>query len=124
MNIISLIKILSKEKNKYEECGKEGSHNTSACITANMLKHMSLDCFCGEICIPAEQRGDVYRCIRCNKHTVGRVYDLGRTSYIKKSSQSDEPFINMDFYDEAVNLLNKTKKKRLTFKQWKYRLNH
>lgn len=92
--------------------------NASARIAADTLKHMSITCRCGEISIPAELVGDTYKCIRCHKEKVNSKYNLTKRKF------PYNPLINMEFYDAAIILLKKDKKKRLTIKELKYRLEH
>jgi|GEM_PF-2309197 hypothetical protein len=125
MSIISLVKAtLFREKTRSKKYDEEKSGNSSVCIAANILRNMALDCSCGEIAVFVGQRGSVYRCVRCNKETVGPVYNLDRTNCMESTSESNTPFFDMDFYNEAIILLSSNSRKRPTLKQWKYRLKH
>lgn len=85
-------------------------------IAADTLTNMSVTCRCGEISIPTKLVGNIYRCIRCQKEKVHISYNFDKAQILCN------PLVNMDLYDEAIILLKKDKKKRLTIKEIKYRL--
>ncbi len=123
MSVISLIKALLGGRNKPKK--NESILHSPARTVANMLKHISISCSCGDISVPIEAKGEIYRCILCNKEQVHRSYHLNRhTSLSSPLSQQQKPFIDMDFYDDAIILLKNDKKEHLTLKHRRYRLKH
>lgn len=114
--MLKIIKNRFRRQIKSRKNIAESNPDASARIAADMLKHMSITCRCGEISIPAELVGDTYKCIRCHKEKVHSKYNLAKREF------PYNPLINMDFYDAAIMLLKKDKKKRLTRKEIKYRL--
>lgn len=121
MSVTSLIKAQLVKRNKLKK-DKEKLFLSLARIAANKLEHVAIKCRCGDISIPTEKKGNVYRCIRCDKEKVFHSYNLERTNYTTISSNRNKLFLDMDFYDAAVILLKNDKKKRPTLKERKYRL--
>jgi len=116
VSVLGIIKNRFRRQIKSRKNVAESNPDASARIAANILKHISITCRCGEISIPAGLVGDTYKCIRCHKEKIHSRYNL------IKLEGSYNPLTNMDFYDAAIALLKKDKKKRLTMKEIKYRL--
>lgn len=79
---------------------------------ANMLKNLSVTCRCGGLAIPTEQRGKIRRCTRCNTQFSSSAYNLGdtRTAYKRNNSFFVYERLDMQYYDDAVQLLKEEDK--------------
>lgn len=121
MSVISLIKAQLVKRNKLKK-DKEKLFLSLARVAANTLENMAINCRCGDISIPIEGKGKIYRCIRCDKEKIFHNYNLDRINYVTILSHRNKPFLDMNFYDAAVILLKNDKKKRPTLKEKKYRL--
>lgn len=113
MGILRKIKRLFKIKTKrvYVESKPDNPVNA----TANILRNSASICHCGSLAFPIAQKGNEYKCIRCHRKLQRIGYNLGfrnrdsnSTASIKKPSQ----IMNMDYYDDAIRLLEKEDKKR------------
>lgn len=108
MNIISLIKAQFGKRNKPKR--HEVILPSPARVVADKLKQISINCRCGDISTPIENRGEIYRCVRCGEEQVGKSYNLYRLiSHAAPLSHKREPLIDMYFYDAAIILLRDDK---------------
>lgn len=61
---------------------------------AGLLRQKAISCHCNGLAVPVESRGNIYRCVKCEKQFANTAYDLnGYESY------------RPSFYSEAVNIL-------------------
>lgn len=87
--------------------------SSSIRTTANILRNNSATCRCGDITIPTEKVGCLYKCIRCDKTYFATNYNLGRRqspNTLVISPKDSGKIINMDYYDDAVKLLKEESK--------------
>lgn len=84
-------------------------------INARLLEAHGVDCGCGYIAIPTGEKGDTYKCVKCNEPANGPKYNLGqRVVHYKASSnslpKSPNEILNLEFYNDAVELLKHKKR--------------
>lgn len=82
-------------------------------VNVKLLEGHAVHCRCGSLAIPTAERGDTYQCIRCGKQPEGPKYNLGQREIVSGCNlppKSDTQLLNMEFYDDAVELL---KRKRI-----------
>lgn len=112
MGILRKIKRLFKIKTKRFRVKSKPDSPVDA--AASILRNIATTCRCGSLAFPTEQKGNEYKCIRCHKKMQRIDYNLGfrnrdssSTASIKKPSQ----ILNMDYYDDAIRLLEKEDKR-------------
>ena len=104
--------IESPEDKADRELREAQSHISSVKDASDALKDSGITCRCNGLAIPTDQKGKIYRCIRCNKQFANAFYNLGdtRNAYQRRNNHSFTIKLDMDYYDEAVNLLVKEDK--------------
>ncbi|TXD96842.1 hypothetical protein ES754_07330 [Psychrobacter frigidicola] len=82
--------------------------------TADLLKRNASMCRCGGLAPPIEEKGHIYRCVRCNKEFSNISYNLGRRQrkeLLNALPKNSSQLIDMDYYDTAIILLKKEDKR-------------
>lgn len=113
MGILRKIKRLFKIKTKRAYVESKPDNPVDA--TASILRNSASTCRCGSLAFPTEQKGNEYKCIRCHKKIQNTCYNLGfrnRDSSSTASIKIPSQILNMDYYNDAIKLLEKEDKKR------------
>lgn len=79
-------------------------------INARLLEAHAVNCGCGYIAVPTGEKGNTYKCVKCNEPANGPKYNLGqRVIHYGASSnslpKSPNELLNIEFYNDAVELL-------------------